>query len=33
MTIEHLKNTEKFIIYKKEEDLPLYISKFVSLHH
>ena len=28
--MEHLKDTEKFIVYKKEEDLPLYMSKFVS---
>ncbi len=28
--MEHLKDTEKFIVYKEEEDLPTYISKLVS---
>ncbi len=28
--MENLKDTEKFIVYKKEEDLPNYISKLVS---
>lgn len=28
--MEHLKDKEKFIIYKKEEDLSLYVSKLVS---
>ena len=28
--MEHLKDTEKFIVYKKEESLTLYISKLVS---
>lgn len=28
--MEHLKDTEKFIVYKEEEDLPTYVSKLVS---
>lgn len=28
--MEHLKDKEKFIVYKEEEDLPRYVSKFVS---
>ncbi len=28
--MENLKDTEKFIVYKKGEDLPRYISKLVS---
>ncbi len=28
--MQHLKDKEKFVIYKEEEDLPLYVSKFVS---
>lgn len=28
--MEHLKATEKFIVYKKGESLPLYVSKLVS---
>jgi hypothetical protein len=28
--MENLKDTEKFVIYKKGEDLPRYISKLVS---
>ena len=30
MSMEKLKDTEKFVVYKKDEDLPKYVSKFVS---
>lgn len=28
--MQHLKDKEKFVVYKEEEDLPRYVSKFVS---